>query len=211
MKKFQKISTILLLVFLPVIAQAAEKMNNGFAELTVKLDAIKHLQANFSQRTLSESGDVMQSFSGVLKFSKPGLFYWQADDPYAQQLISDGKTIWHYDPDLEQVLVQSYQQQKSQAPLLLILEQSERLKEGFELSNVINKSGKQLYELQAKNNSSGLSFLLLQFEKGKLNSVSFVDQLKQRTEIFFTDVSLKAANPSIFSFDIPDGVDVLYE
>lgn len=189
----------------------ASGVDQSFDTLLSKLNSIHTLYADFSQKTVLEDNSELQSFTGVMAFERPGKFFWRANEPNPQLLVSNGKTIWHYDEDLEQVIVQNFVKQKNEAPLLLILESSDVLKENFKLENVINGSMKTIFELKAKNSRAGLVYVLLQFNDDKLSHIAFVDQLSQRTDIILTHKNKANQSPIVFEFIIPDGVDVLYE
>lgn len=202
-----------LFFFLALISISVLAENNGksFDVLLSKLNSADQLYADFSQKTVAENGTELQSFTGVMFFERPGKFFWQANEPNPQLLVSNGKTIWHYDEDLEQVIVQSFAKQKNEAPLLLILESSDVLKDNFSLDNVIETPAKTIFELKAKSNQAGLIFVLLQFSDSRLTHIAFVDQLDQRTDIVLVHKGDSAVMPKTFEFVIPDGVDVLYE
>jgi outer membrane lipoprotein carrier protein len=52
-------------------------------------------------------GVVQQHNEGVLKAQEPNRFYWKTAEPYPQEIVTDGKTLWVYDPDLAQVHYQA--------------------------------------------------------------------------------------------------------
>ncbi|NRB40486.1 MAG: outer-membrane lipoprotein carrier protein LolA, partial [Pseudomonadales bacterium] len=144
-------------------------------------------------------------------------FYWQADEPAAQLLVCDGQTIWHFDEDLEQVVVQKYAQAKYQSPLLLILEEEGALREKFDVS-LVTQAPLLVFTLTPKkiqgqqNEAMAVSSIELGFSDNKLQSLSFVDALKQKTQVNFTEVVIdQVIDDKRFTFDIPVDADVLYE
>ncbi len=58
---------------------------------------------------------------GVLYIVRPGLLRWEYTDGSRQVVIGDGRWLWVYQPELEQVWRSSYQQAVEQAPLLDLL------------------------------------------------------------------------------------------
>ncbi len=48
-----------------------------------------------------------QTFKGVMKVARPGKFYWETTAPSKQVIATTGKTVWIYDPDLQQAVRQS--------------------------------------------------------------------------------------------------------
>lgn len=200
----------LCLVSLPftVMAQgqgeAAERLN----EL---LSAAKTITADFSQMTLSSNGASMQETEGTLQVKRPGMFRWHTDPPLEQELVSDGQKIWLYDPDLEQVTIQSLDQRMSHTPALLLSGDVSTIEESFTIS--WNQGGTvEDFVLEPKDNESMFDNLRLSFRDGVLNDMQMSDPIGQRTNILFQNVEMNPALPdSRFNFEIPQGVDVISE
>ena len=220
-------SSILLIFLLSLISvsrfayadqQQALKASNAEQEweaLVKNVIKISGLKANFKQETSNGAGELIQSFSGFLAYQAPDKFIWQADEPVAQKLISDGITIWHYDMDLEQVLVQNYAEQAEQALLLSVLQNPQNLKQSFQLVSA-NVQGKlRDFQLQANSNQSEVQQINIIFTDIKhrgvtLSHFAFIDLLGQNTVISLS-ASDKKLSEKDFNFIIPDGVDVIYE
>ena len=65
----------------------------------------KDLQANFTQTIYNKRGT--ETSEGKMWVAKPGKFYWDYQRPNPQKIISNGKKVYHYDIDLEQISVRS--------------------------------------------------------------------------------------------------------
>ena len=220
--------TLVLVLSSLLFAPITWGMNDDKAmqQLLKNLDGFSQFQAAFKQVSLDEKGAVMQLMTGRLIIEKPDHFFWQSDEPSAQKLISDGKTIWHFDLDLEQVIVQQYSQQKQQSPLLLILEDKALLKTRFDVQFVSTSTKDagdkddatiQRFLLLPKQDLEAdkiesVESIVLGFNSNKLVLMSFVDVLKQKTQLTFSDVTInKAVDAATFTFKIPVDADVLYE
>ena len=186
--------------------------NKQFDELTSLLSAFTHFQSDFNQKSFDKNNSEIQVLTGVIKLKKPDHFYWKTDEPYAQLLVSNGKSIWHFDADLEQVVVQEYASQASQAPILIVLENPAALVNTYTIKKIDRKGDTLKFHLLAKNEDDVLKAIQLQFIDDKLVGLDFTDSLQQNTHIVFSNVQLnKAADPALFEFNIPPGVDVLHE
>ena len=152
-------------------------------DLEQLLGGFKSFNAEYQQITRDEKGFLVQQLSGSLILQKPSQFFWRSDEPYAQQLISDGKTIWHYDEDLEQLVIQQYQSQIEQAPILLILEKPSSLAENFLLINTDETKGLQQFDLKPNNQQLALEQISLFFKGQRLVRLAFIDTIKQTTTI----------------------------
>ena len=77
----------LLLFVAPVHADA-------LAELLALLTPVKGISAGFTQDTFNAQGAVLQHNEGELKAHEPNRFYWKTAEPYTQEIVTDGKTLW---------------------------------------------------------------------------------------------------------------------
>ena len=82
----------------------------AFAESTLdKLHTffqdVKTMRADFKQTVLDARFQTAKSATGVLEIQRPGKFRWDYKSPYEQTIVADGKKLWIYDKDLEQVTV----------------------------------------------------------------------------------------------------------
>jgi len=75
-------------------AQAASDALQALARL-------QGLSCRFVQTIVHEDGTKTKA-SGTLELRRGGMFRFAYEKPYEQLYISDGKTIWHYEPDLMQ-------------------------------------------------------------------------------------------------------------
>lgn len=210
----------MLLIAVSVFFSHFAQSSNDDKAVTLLMDNLKafnQFQATFKQQSLDDKNQPMQTMTGHLILKKPNLFYWQADEPAAQKLVCDGTTIWHFDEDLEQVIVQAYADQKNQSPLLLILEDEAAVKKRFDIS-LISNAPVQLFGLTPKINSAGktettsVESIELGFVNNQLYSLSFIDVLKQKTAVTFSQIIIdQFVDVSHFDFKIPVDADVLYE
>jgi outer membrane lipoprotein carrier protein len=181
-------------------------------ELTTLLLSFQIYKANFSQQTFDQNGEKLQHLTGIMILQKPDHFYWESDEPYAQKLVSNGKNIWHYDADLEQVVIQEYAKQAQQAPVLVILRDPASLGKSFRIAHVNRKDNKVQFQLEALEKNATLKEVELGFSSGVLSQLGFTDSLQQKTSIDFSAPVLnEKTETSRFEFILPEGVDVLYE
>ena len=180
-------------------------------KLTQLLNQAQTITARFSQLTLDGSGTQLQETAGQLALKRPGLFRWHTDEPMEQLLVSNGDTVWLYDPDLEQVTIQTLDQRLTHTPALLLSGDVSKISENFEISH---KEGGNVIDfiLKPKSKDSLFDSLRLSFRGGVLNDMQLIDSIGQRTNILFLNVQMnEALDDKQFSFDIPEGADVIQE
>lgn len=189
-------------------AHADEK---DVARLTQLLEKSQTLQARFSQLTLDGSGTQLQETKGEMTLQRPGLFNWHTDAPQEQLMVSDGKKVSLYDPDLQQVTIKTLDQRLTQTPALLLSGDVSKISQSFDITakeagNIID------FVLKPKTKDTLFDSLRLSFRGGLINDMQLIDGVGQRTNILFTGVKANEAVPaSKFKFDVPKGADVIQE
>lgn len=179
--------------------------------LTQLLNQAQTITARFSQLSLDGSGTQLQETSGELALKRPGLFRWHTDAPMEQLLVSDGKQVWLYDPDLEQVTIQALDQRLTHTPALLLSGDVSQIRENFQITF---KEGGSVVDFILKPKSKDTLFdsLRLSFRNGVLNDMQLIDSIGQRTNILFMSVKMnEPLDDKQFSFEIPEGADVIQE
>ena len=183
---------------------AAERLN----EL---LSQAQTMTGGFSQMTLSSNGASLQETTGSLELKRPGMFRWHTDPPLEQLLVSDGEKIWLYDPDLEQVTIQQMDQRLSHTPALLLSGDVSQLQDSFDIE-WLQSGGIEDFSLTPTDADSMFDDLRLSFNDGVINDMQMSDPVGQRTNILFRNVELNAPlDDARFTFEVPDGVDVISE
>ena len=72
------------------------------SDLKSRLDKVSSFHASFTQKVTDGSGAAVQEGQGDLWVKRPNLFNWHMTQPDESILVSDGKTLWFYNPFVEQ-------------------------------------------------------------------------------------------------------------
>lgn len=197
------------LSFTSVAAMADDEV--AVQRLTELLNQAQTINARFSQLTLDGSGTQLQETAGQLALKRPGLFRWHTDAPMEQLLVSNGEKVWLYDPDLEQVTIQTLDQRLTHTPALLLSGDVSKIRENFEISH--NEGGNVVdFILKPKSKDSLFDSLRLSFRNKVLNDMQLIDSIGQRTNILFLNVKMnEPQDDAQFTFEIPAGADVIQE
>ena len=167
------------------------------------------LEARFSQEIFDDQGESLQRSTGDVQLSRPGRFRWQYGKPFEQLILADGKKLWIYDKELEQVSVKPLSEALGNAPIMLLVE-GRPLEEEFVIEDIGVSQGLNWVELQPKVRDTEFNTVQLGFDQASVREMILHDQFGQRTVIKFDDVE---TNPSFsdetFRFDIPPGADVI--
>ncbi|MDP2746626.1 outer membrane lipoprotein chaperone LolA [Pseudomonas sp.] len=197
------------LSFTSVAAMADDEV--AVQRLTELLNQAQTINARFSQLTLDGSGTQLQETAGQLALKRPGLFRWHTDAPMEQLLVSNGEKVWLYDPDLQQVTIQTLDQRLTHTPALLLSGDVSKIRENFEISH--NEGGNVVdFILKPKSKDTLFDSLRLSFRNNVLNDMQLIDSIGQRTNILFLNVKMnEPQDDAQFTFDIPAGADVIQE
>ncbi len=171
------------------------------------------IQARFAQTVLDANGAVIQRSTGTLTAQQPRQLHWQVLSPAAQLLITDGSSIWLYDPDLQQVTVDKLDAITAEAPMLVLSGQVDSLLSKFDLAGE-GRGQDWTFRLQVRrgngNRGSGFQSVSVRVVGGDIASMRVEDALAQRTELVFSDVQHPPrVDTKLFRFVIPPGTEVV--
>ena len=179
----------------------------GITQLKNFSQTANDIEGSFIQKVVSQRKKVETS-EGYFSIKKPNQFSWQFIKPYKIAIVSDGKTIWHYDEDLEQVIVQSAENLTKSSPAALL--SSKNPEKYFSLVEQGTKKG--LIWIQAKPKSDDIVFKSIQigFQKNTPRAMIFIDQFDNQTVLSLNNIKVNQnLKDSTFIFKIPEGIDVV--
>ena len=201
---------------IPVIGLAVAMFaTSAFAGARDDLNAftkgLKGLDGQFAQQVFDAKGKLKESSSGKVALSAPRLFRWEYVKPYPQLIVADGKTVWVYDPDLQQVTKRPQGAEEQNSPLSALIDPG-KLDAQYAVKEGGTADGLDWLLLTPKGDATEASFrsARLGFAQTGLVKMQVVDALGQRTEISFSGWKRNPAFPaSTFRYTPPKGVDVI--
>ena len=203
----KKIASFIFVFITTVITNSAIAATAAVT-LQHKLNSLRSMSADFSQVIRAKNRIVSRS-SGNMALQRPGKFRWDTKTPMAQLVVADGRRIWVYDVDLEQVTVKKQDKGMSGTPALFLGGFTNTVTRDFIVSEF--KQGKhELYDLRAKAAKDNFQRIKLGFTGDALYSIELFDQLGQHARIQLSHVSINPSlAASLFQFNPPKGVDVV--
>jgi len=196
-----------LFIFLSLSLTAHSAVTQTAAQALQKLlSPINSLSAEFTQQIKDLDNNEYKRLTGNLSLMKPNFLRWNVVSPMQQLVVSDGKLVWLYDPDLEQVVIQSFSDDFMANPISILLGNIDQLNNDF---NVI-RSDDNSFSLSPKQKNSLFLSIHLRFTDSVLSHIDYQDNFGQSAQLFLTQVKL---NPpfakTAFVFDIPQDVDII--
>ncbi|GAB3351198.1 outer membrane lipoprotein chaperone LolA [Lysobacter tyrosinilyticus] len=180
-------------------------------DLNAFTKGLKGLDGQFAQQVFDAKGKLKESSSGKVALSAPRLFRWEYVKPYPQLIVADGKTVWVYDPDLQQVTKRPQGVEEQNSPLAALIDPG-KLDAQFVVKEDGTANGLDWLVLTPKGNAADANFrsARLGLTKSGLVKMQVVDALGQRTEIDFNGWKRNPAFPAnTFRYTPPKGVDVI--
>lgn len=193
-------------LFSPLFAYA-----DGVDDLKQFYQSTQSMRAQFKQTVFDQKGRKLQEVNGNMLLQRPNKFRWDYQKPYEQQIISDGRQVFLFDVDLQQVSVRTLDKVLGTSPAAL-LAGGPNVEESFRLSRLVDYEGLQRVQAKPKQKDSGFQVVIISFDHGKLAEMRLVDAFSQSTHIVFSNVEVNPSlNTSQFLFTVPKGVDVVGE
>lgn len=198
------LGALLSLAGIPVLADPG-------SDLAARLKGIQTLDADFTQITQATKTKPESVVLGHVQAQKPGLFRWEVKQPYTQLLVSNGRELKVFDPDLQQMTIRPVSPEVSQTPALLFAGNAAALQQQFRVSQKLNGAS-VTYVLTPKAKDAVFADLSLTFKGSEPLTMSLRDSLGQQTRIEFFRLKRNAALPaSVFQFTPPRGTDIIRE
>ena len=182
------------------------------------LEHLKTLRTEFSQAVTDSKGRLVQDARGKLVIVRPGRFRWEltpsigASSP--QLMVADGKNLWFYDRDLEQVSVKPSSTAITATPAGLLSGEG-NIRELFTVSPAGRKDGLDWVLVTPKEDDADFREARLAFAPGprkesELKRMVLKDKLGQTVNL---DFSASERNPPVaeaeVTFTPPPEADVI--
>lgn len=193
---------------------AALLAGNAYAgardELKSFTTGLKGLDGQFSQQVYDAKGKLKESSSGRVALSAPRLFRWEYAKPYPQLIVADGKKVWVYDPDLQQVTVREQGSEEQNSPLSALIDPA-KLDQQFNVKESGTADGLQWLTLTPKSEGeASFQSARLGFGKGGLSRMEVLDAVGQNTKISFSGWKRNPAfAATTFKYTPAEGVDIV--
>lgn len=202
------LALLLFHLFAPAVAGTTEP---GLARLQAFLDELDTLIADFTQDVVNRDLELVESASGQVVLQKPGRFRWDYREPFERVIVADGERVWLYEADLDQVTVRRLDEGLGETPAALLTGSVDVL-ETFEFLGSDTEDDLLWVNLGPRSEAGDFDRIRLGFDGPLLTRLELRDRLGQMTRLAFTAVEQGAVVPeTVFTFDVPDGVDVIGE
>jgi outer membrane lipoprotein carrier protein len=179
--------------------------------LDTYLSHLKTLRAEFAQTVTDGKGEQVQNAQGTLVIVRPGRFRWELtpEGGSPQLMVADGKNLWFYDRDLEQVSVKAATAALTATPAGL-LSGDGNIRELFTVAPAGKKDGFDWVLVTPRESDADFREARLGFGMSELKRMVLKDKLGQtvRLEFFKSERNPPVAESEV-KFTPPSGADVI--
>ncbi|MGH8267401.1 MAG: LolA family protein, partial [Steroidobacteraceae bacterium] len=187
------------------------------------------LRANFLQTLADPQGHEIDRATGTIVVQRPGKFRWEihpqssagdaggsgsgpagaAPSGAGQLMVCDGRNLWFFDRDLEQVTVKPVDAALSATPAML-LSGAVDVRKNFAISPAGERQGLTWVLVEPHGTEADFRRALFGFDHGELKRMILEDKLDQTATVTFEKLERNGpVSPAEVSFTPPAGADVI--
>jgi outer membrane lipoprotein carrier protein len=217
MKFIQRYVFVMAMTLSASLSAQADSLEN----LSKFLSTTRSMRADFSQTVTTPAKDgrpaKIKISTGSFAFIRPTVFRFDYAKPFVQNIVADGRHLWLYDADLNQVTQRNQAQALGSTPAALIASATDlaTLEKEFILKSEATNDGLQWVSATPKAQDASLQQVRLgmrvQGDTVLLAQLEILDAFGTRSLIKFerTDINPKYLTPAQFGFVPPKGADLI--
>jgi len=193
----------------PTLDEAVQRLEGTYK-------GIRELKADFQQSAFNRTLSQTLEAKGTLYLRKPGKLRWEYTTPTPQEIVSDGKQLWVYTPELKQVNVSAAPQALA-GPAGTLLQGLGHVREQFHVrflnpAQPADADGLVVLDLTPKQPEPLLARLVLAVDPRSwlVKKAVLYDELGNTVTVRFGEVAVNPNLPDrLFVFTPPPGVTVV--
>ena len=199
--------------FLAVVTAALFGVSAAYAQAVTALDryldGLSSWQAEFAQTVVDSRGKQRVAETGRFIVRRPGQFRWETGSGPAQTMVADGRNLWFYDRDLEQVTVKPARTALTATPAMLLVG-GINLRDHFEITDLPKSMGLEWVAVKPRGADAEFRSARLGFVGNDLRRMEIEDKLGQKTALVFSKTQRNATLAAdTFVFQSPPGADLI--
>lgn len=203
------LGVLLLLQFSTVSAVHAQ--DEAAAQLDGLLSGIQTFQADVRQLIVESTGGVLEESLIKFKLKRPDGFYWETLEPFPELIVTDGTTLWNFQPDLLQVTIEDWESERSELAAQLLSGRMDEIEADYFITGGdIGNGSAWEFVLEPVDPASLYERVTLYFRDGRLDSIHVDNGNGQRTFWeFFEHILDEPLADEVFVFTAPEDIEVL--
>lgn len=209
-KSFLHSLGVLLLLQFPIVS-AVHAQDEAAAQLDGLLSGIQTFQADVRQLIVESTGGVLEESLIKFKLKRPDGFYWETLEPFPELIVTDGTTLWNFQPDLLQVTIEDWESERSELAAQLLSGRMDEIEADYFITGGdIGNGSAWEFVLEPVDPASLYERVTLYFRDGRLDSIHVDNGNGQRTFWeFFEHILDEPLADEVFVFTAPEDIEVL--
>lgn len=176
--------------------------------------AVSGFTADFSQTSSIKAMEITDSASGRAFFKRSGKMRWEYETPDRQMIITDGKTLWVFRPEDNQVMIGKAPSFFEGGKGFSFLSDMKVIRQKFNM--VLEKETQEgffVLKLLPREKTYDIVGIYLWISGSTFDVVRIItyNSYGDETRIVFNNIQIKQKlDDSLFSFEISEGIEVLH-
>ena len=212
----------LIVLFVALITVAVVRADEGHPLDPLVDEILSGVEARYASSAFAARFDIESTLeaiqdtdtaSGRLMVKYPGKMRWEYEPPNSELFVTDGVTLWMYQPEERQVLVGKAAEKLGGSQGVSFLSDIRLLRQQFQVDLEPNGSS-ELARLRLTHREEAFDIvsitMTIDLETYDVTEILTTNQLGNTTRIVFRDITFQQVFPdALFEFEIPEGTDVL--
>ncbi len=208
-------SIILLCLMHASFGSRAQPRKDGafyLEQIEKRYEVVSTFRAKFIQISKAPGVIKRERASGIVYLRKDGKFRWDYEKPEVVIIVSDGQTLWIYQAEDKQVMVdESFRKRLKRFPYTF-LKGMQHLQDDFDAKVLTTGDTAVTLELIPKKAIKEIKRMTLTFDPRTflIHKIEWLSSQEVQTVITFEDIDITSKIPdSVFHFEPPEGVDIV--
>lgn len=192
------------------LSSAASGQNSDEPQLQDLLADIDTLSAEVTQLIIESDGGVLEESLIQMYLLRPNGFYWETLDPFPELVVTNGIKLWNYQPDLEQVVIEDFNNDESELAAQLLSGNTEALGTDYQIAKAESDADFISFDLTPVAPDSVYSNIAISFQSAEIDSIHVSNKNGEQTVWQFSAVERNSGLESDrFEFQIPQNIEVI--
>jgi len=193
-----------------ILSATISGQESPIVKLDKLLSNIDTITAEINQLIVESDGGILEESQIIMHIKRPEGFYWETVTPFPELLVTNGKRLWNYQPDLEQVVIEDWNPDQSALAAQLLYGKTENLEEDYYIV-AIDAEQSQTFELKPKSPDNLYELITISFINSSLELIYIENSSGERTAWQFTSSDINPPlGEDLFEFIPPDGIEIIY-
>lgn len=176
----------------------------AISALQQRLEKAHQYSSDFEQTVRSSKGKVVQNSRGKFYVKRPNLFRLDTKTPQENLIVSDGSTLWFYDPFVSQATASWVKDAVNNTPFVLLTSND---KTHWEQYNVTQNM--DTFVLKPKSKKNNIKQFDIRIDaNGLLKGFSTIERDGQSNLYILRNISTANVPADLFKFNVPKGTEL---